>query len=182
MEEITLSENLCSPKPWKSWIKEQWKFVISIFILSLISLGLLWHEAAPRKVSVLLPEPKKETMKIVKLTPNASVTHKKMDNPFSWAKHLYRTGDSRKAIVHLLTFSQKTNNDALKEKAEKMAKRFHRLSIQKQKYREQYLEAYILFQSYPEMACQKWKKILTSPSVEDPYVEKARRRHETLCH
>lgn len=179
IEEITLSDDLKQPLPWKIWVKEHWGFLVVIGGLSVISLFFLTRDLfypSPTHIEKFELEPPPPPP-----TPSPPQKRTSPRDPFSFTKILFQKGEIDLAISSLLKLARRHPNPKVREKAAKLAKKYHRLRTQKRELKQKYLKGYVLFNTYPKEACQTWSEILKYERPEEPYYRKAKKRFEENC-
>ncbi len=183
-EETTYSEELMKQTNWKDWILEYKYYVSAIICLSLISLSLMiqnyvstWKQKAipSNEVTQSLPDPPQKMA--IHLHPKSSHSN----DPLSQARLLADGSQLDKAIALLLRTSQNHKNLEVRLKASEMAKVYHSLRHKRTETEKGYLEAYVLYETYPEQACTIWKKLMNLSDHKDKSVQKAQQRYRERC-
>jgi len=175
-EESTFSENLMEQKSWSSWMKENRIFLGVIGCLCLTSMSLLVYNQHNIKKStpVIISAPQPTQPKRKKI-------NKTIPNPLSAARTLYHNGHADEAISRLLKISKDHPKAQTREASAALAKQYYQSLQTSARMRKIYLEGYVLYTAYPELACKKWDQILKAPKYDDPYYKKARRRFHQDC-
>jgi hypothetical protein len=181
MEEITLSDD--NPLSWNLWIREHWGFLAAILCLSLLSLFFLVRDLFQEEYS---PEEKFPLPPISPLASEESAISKPKKkeipkDPLNPAKILFKEGDLDAAIAYLLKAGRYHPRIPVREKAQQLAKKYHRIRGKKKELKQKYLQGYVLFRTYPKEACGKWGEIVKTEMAQDPYYEKAKKRYEREC-
>lgn len=180
--DTTFSEELMVRRTWREWTRENKVFLFVIGILSLTSMALLfynqWHD--PQEAHLF----EKQPLSLVEPPPHIISKKPKRNtkkNVISEATFLFEQGKVDEAISLLLRQVQDHSNESVREEAARLSKKWHMIQKEKQKLRQQYLEGYVLFQTYPQKACETWESILGSTEISDIYYQKAKRRWEGQC-
>lgn len=182
--ETTFSEELMQSKTWRIWLKENWVFMLVIGLLSLLSLILLiqnqWMTlpTSTEELSVSSPP----SAAIPQFPKKIKKRKRHFKNPLEVATHLFENEKIDQAISLLLETARENPSETIREKASILAKKIHEISRERLNIKKSYLEGYVLFQTHPQKACEKWKKILTSHDTrEDTYYLKTKKRWGEAC-
>lgn len=181
--DITLSENLTGKKSWQEWIRENILFLIVLGGLSLVSIVLMvynqWEvRVQQRHIQTLLLQQKPE------MSRNEKPKVKKTKDPLAFSEQLYSTGKIDESISELLKISKEAPNEALRQRASLLVKKFHRIKKRQEKRRKLYLEGYVLFHTYPKEACKRWRDIVQTQhedDIPDEYFQKGLTRWQQDC-
>ncbi len=177
--EITFSEEL-SPKSWRQWAKENGMFLSIIGLLSSISLYLLIQNQMGT-----FTEDKSQPILTLPSLPSHSTPFKMKSipkDPFFKASQLLKEEKFEEAIQDFLKLSKIHPNFDIRKKASQLAKKAYVTQKKKMKIKEMYLEGYVLFTTYPQKACERWQKIISSSLTDDPYYQKAKKKWDLSCH
>lgn len=178
-EETTLSEDLMNPS-WREWVKDNKLFLITIGSLSFLSICLMIQNYSATSASHASPISIQEPQVFGPSTVSKSKPRIQKD-PLSKAKELFQESKMKEALTYLLQLSHEHPDMGVRKKASALAKEYRLIQLKREETKRTYLQGYVLFQTYPEKACEEWSNALRSKDEEDPYYEKAKKRFQENC-
>ena len=179
IEETTFSEEHFTSPSWKEWAKENKIFLSTIAGLTILSLALLFQDTSPTHQDIPKPQlqPIVQPQKPLKVIPKIFSPR----GPIAIAEHLYQEAKIEEALHLLLHTAHTHQQEAIREEASLLAKRYHEIQTQKTQLQKLYLQGYVLWNTYPKEACREWAKALMISLNEDAYYQKAQKRWSSDC-